>query len=265
MARGDEPSDIPAAAVTFATQYLYISESFPILHQPLTPMSGRHLLLFLTLLCCLVPSRMGAQESTYRFDAGGQVGLAGYLGDASADIFGHPGFSAGASFRYLPDVRWAVRGVFNVMGLSGDTADLDNVLPGGERYSFRSTVYELGARVEFNFFSYGIGETYKRLRRWSPYLTAGLGMSLATSGGNTAMGFNIPLGAGLKYKVKPRLNLGLEFTMTKVFNDHVDGRVLSDLYGIRSSFLKNTDWYSNIAFSITYEFGERCATCHYVD
>ena len=65
-------------------------------------------------------------------------------------------------------------------------------------------------------------------------------------------------------KMRERWNLGLEFTMTKVFSDHVDGP-LSDLYGIKSSFLKNTDWYSNIAISITYEFGKRCATCHYVD
>ena len=225
----------------------------------------RRLMIPLTLLCCLLAPRALAQESTYRFDVGGQVGLAGYLGDASADIFGHPGFSAGASFRYLPDVRWAIRGVFNVMGLSGDTADMDNVLPGNASYDFKSTVYELGGRLEFNFFSYGIGETYKKLRRWTPYLTVGVGMSMATCSGNTAMGFNIPMGAGLKYKMKPRLNLGLEFTMTKVFNDHMDGRDLSDLYQIKSSFLKNTDWYSNIAISITYEFGERCATCHYVD
>ncbi|MDE6438669.1 MAG: hypothetical protein K2L62_03330, partial [Muribaculaceae bacterium] len=133
-------------------------------------MPGR-VLLILTLLCWLIPARTAAQESTYRFDAGGQIGMAGYLGDASADIFGHPGFSAGASFRYLPDVRWAVRGIFNVAGLSGNTSDMDNQLPGGASYSFRSTVYELGGRIEFNFFSYGIGETYKRLRRWTPYLT----------------------------------------------------------------------------------------------
>lgn len=226
---------------------------------------SRRLILLLTLLCSLLPLRMAAQESTYRFDAGGQIGMSGYLGDASANIFGHPGFSGGVSFRYLPDVRWAVRGVFNVMGLSGDTADMDNVLPGGASYKFNSTVYELGGRLEFNFFSYGIGETYKKLRRWTPYLTVGVGMSMATCDGNTAMGFNIPMGLGFKYKVKPRLNLGLEFTMTKVFSDHVDGRELSDLYLIKSSFLKNTDWYSNISFSITYEFGERCATCHYVD
>jgi len=92
----------------------------------------------------------------------------------------------------------------------------------------------------------------------------GAGVTLAKCGSESNVGFNIPMGAGIKYKLKERLNLGLEFTMTKVFSDHVDG-VLSDLYQIESSFIKNTDWYYNISVSLTYEFGKRCATCHYVD
>lgn len=211
------------------------------------------------------PSFRGmAQEESYRFDIGGQLGMAGYLGDASSSIFSKPGVSFGASFRYLPDVRWAVRGVLNVMSLSGDTAGMDDVLPGGASYSFKSTVYDLGGRIEFNFLPYGIGETYKKLRRWTPYLTLGLGATLAACGGEKNFGLNIPMGFGLKYKLRERLNLGAEFTMTKVFSDHVDG-ALADLQTIKSSFLKNTDWYSNISISLTYEFGKRCATCHYVD
>jgi predicted porin len=73
------------------------------------------------------------------------------------------------------------------------------------------------------------------------------------------------MGAGIKYKLKERLNLGIEFTMTKVFNDHVDGKELSDLTTIKSSFVKNNDWYSRFAVSLTYEFGKRCETCHYVE
>lgn len=224
----------------------------------------KRLLVILLTLVALAAPRLQAQEETYRFDIGAQAGMAGYLGDASSNIFGHPGFSGGVSWRYLPDARWAVRALLNVMSLSGDTADMDDVLPGHAQYSFKSTAYDLGGRVEFNFFSYGIGESYKKLRRWSPYLTVGLGVTLATCGGESAFGVNIPMGAGIKYKLRERWNLGLEFTMTKVFSDHVDGE-LSDLYQIKSSFIKNTDWYSNISVSVTYEFGKRCSTCHYVD
>lgn len=224
----------------------------------------KRLLVILFTLVALAAPRLQAQEETYRFDIGAQAGMAGYLGDASSNIFGHPGFSGGVSWRYLPDARWAVRALLNVMSLSGDTADMDDVLPGQAQYSFKSTAYDLGGRVEFNFFSYGIGESYKKLRRWSPYLTVGLGVTLATCGGESAFGVNIPMGAGIKYKLRERWNLGLEFTMTKVFSDHVDGE-LSDLYQIKSSFIKNTDWYSNISVSVTYDFGKRCSTCHYVD
>ncbi len=207
-----------------------------------------------------------AQESTYKFDAGVHLGLSGYLGDANeSNMFKHPGYAAGASFRYLIDTRWALRGVFSTASLSGNTADWKDVLPAGAQYEFKSQIYDLTARGEFNFFAYGIGETYKRLKRWSPYLTLGIGATLASCDGETAVALNIPMGFGVKYKLKQRLNLGLEFTMTKVFGDNVDGKKLSDLYMIKSSFLKNTDWHSMITFSITYEFGERCTTCHYVD
>lgn len=218
----------------------------------------------LIILISLLSQKVNAQESTYKFDAGGQIGLSGYVGDASSSIFSHPGFSAGVTFRYLPDVRWSLRTLVNVLSISGDTNGMDDVWPGFAQYSFKATVYELQERVEFNFFSYGIGETYKRLRRWTPYLAAGLGLSISSCDGQTNAGFNIPMAFGIKYKARPRLNLALEFSMTKVFSDHMDGP-LSDLHQIKSAFARNTDWYSNISFSLTYEFGERCTTCHYVD
>ncbi|MCM1070425.1 MAG: porin family protein [Alistipes timonensis] len=224
----------------------------------------RLLLLLLPVILAIFPLRVSAQEESYRFDIGGQLGMSGYAGDASSNIFAHPGFAGGVSFRYLPDVRWAVRAVFNAMGLSGDTKGMDDVLPGGAQYSFKSTVYDLGGRVEFNFLPYGIGETYKQLKRISPYLAAGVGVSLASCEGQTAVGFNIPMAFGVKYKLRERLNLGLEFSITKVFNDHMDGP-LADLHQIQTSFVRNTDWYSDISISLTYEFGKRCSTCHYVD
>ncbi len=192
--------------------------------------------------------------------------MSGYLGDAnSGNPFRHPGFAGGASFRYLINSRWALRGIFTTESLSGDTSNFENALPGGAEYSFSSQIYDLGARIEFNFFGYGIGETYKRLRRWSPYLTIGVGGTLSTCEGKSFFAANLPMGVGVKYKLKPRINLGWEFSMTKVFGDHVDGELLTDLYTIKSNFLKNTDWYSQLSVSISYEFGKRCTACHYVE
>lgn len=207
-----------------------------------------------------------AHTAPYKFDFGVQLGMSGYLGDANGkNMFKHPGFDAEISARYIANTRVAVRGVFSTFGLSGSSADVPNVLPEGAVYDFTSQVYDLGVRAEFNFFPYGIGETYKRLRRWTPYLTVGVGVALASSGGTTSFAPTLPMGMGFKYKASPRLNLGIEFTMTKAFSDKFDGPSLNDLNTIKTAFYKSTDWYSRLTIGISYEFGKRCETCHYVD
>lgn len=215
------------------------------------------------LTVCALPAR--AQTAKYKFDAGVAVGMSGYIGDASSNPLKHPGFDADLSFRYIGDSRWSVRTAFSTLGLSGNTEGMANVLPQGLAYSFTSQVYELSVRGEFNFFPYGIGETYKRLRRWTPYLALGVGGAIASSGGSTAGAFTLPMAFGFRFKLRPRINLALEFSMTKAFSDHFDGKYLADLNLIKTAFYKSTDWYSRITIGISYEFGERCETCHYVD
>ena len=225
--------------------------------------AGLRLLVFLAVM--LTAGGVRAQDATYKFDLGAGIGMSGYAGDASPHLFTHPGVQGELTFRYLPNTRWAVRGVFAIAGISGDTKNMAGVLPGGAQYHFNSTVFDLGGRFEFNFFPYGIGQTYKGLRRWTPYLALGVGVTMATCKGSSAFGPNIPMAAGVKFKIKERVNVGVEFSVTKVFNDHIDGPDLSDLTTIKSSFLKNNDWYSRLTLSLTYEFGKRCETCHYVD
>lgn len=215
-------------------------------------------------LLCVCPAT--GQSAPYKFDIGAQLGMSGYIGDANrSNPFAHPGFDGEISMRYLPDTRWALRAVLSTFSLSGDTRDMSDVLPSGAAYSFSAQAYELSVRGEFNFLPYGIGETYKRLRRWSPYLTVGVGAALSASGGSTTVVPTVPMGAGIKFKATPRLNLGLEFTMTKAFGDHIDGAELADLNGIKTAFYKNTDWYSRLTIGVSYEFGPRCETCHHVE
>jgi hypothetical protein len=229
-------------------------------------MLKRFTAILITAVILMAAPKASAQDAPYKFDFGVELGMSGYIGDANqSSILKHPGFDGEVSFRYLPNTRWAFRGVLSTFNLSGDTSEMENVLPNGEEFSFKSQVYDLGARVEFNFFGYGIGETYKRLRRWTPYLTLGVGVCMSSCDGSTAFAPNIPMGAGLKFKLKERLNLSVEFTMTKAFGDHVDGPELSDLTHIKSSFLKNNDWYSRFTVGLSFEFGKRCETCHYVD
>ena len=207
-----------------------------------------------------------AAIAPYKFDFGGSLGMSGYIGDLNqGNPFRHPGFTADLRGAYLIDTRWSIRAVLSASGLSGNSSDISNVLPDDEAYSFTSTAWDLGFRGEFNFFSYGIGETYKRLRRWSPYLAVGFGLSFCSSDGNTAVAPSLPMAFGVRFKLKERINLFGEFSMTKVFSDHVDGKDIADINHIKTDFYKNTDWVSRLTVGITFEFGKRCETCHYVD
>lgn len=206
-----------------------------------------------------------AQEETYKFDLGVAGGMSGYLGDVNkANMFKNPGFAGQVSFRYMFDTRWAIRGLLTTAGLKGDSSQFKDHFPNGENYSFTSQIYDLGVRGEFNFFPYGIGETFKRLKRWTPYVGVGVGLCMSSSEGKNYFTATIPLAVGVKFKVAPRVNLHAEFCASYAFGDHLDG-ALTDLHQIKHEFLKNTDWHTNILIGISYEFGKRCSTCHYKD
>lgn len=203
-------------------------------------------------------------QEDYRFDFGAGLGMTGYLGDANtANLFQNPSWDAELFLRYIINPRLGLKTNFYVGGLRGNSAQMTNVFPTGETYKFTTTFYELGELFEFNFFEFGIGETYRKLKRITPYIAAGISMTLWTVGGKVSTGITLPMGAGVKWKVNERLNLGMEFLMKKVFSDRLDGEQLEDPMGIKSAFAKNTDWYSTLTLTISYEFSKRCAVCHY--
>ncbi len=218
---------------------------------------------FMILISAALASSARAQED-YRFDIGGGIGMTGYLGDANtANLLQNPSWDAELLFHYFISPRLALKTNFFVGGLRGNSEQMTNVFPNNANYKFTTTFYELSELFEFNFFNYGMGETYRKLKRITPYITAGLGMLGWTTGGHGGFSVVIPMGVGVKYKPAQRWNLGLEFLMKKTFSDKVDGPMLSDPIGIKSSFMKNTDWYSTLTFTVSYEFSQRCAVCNY--
>ena len=218
--------------------------------------------LLIILLMSLAVLTLQAQQ--YKYEVGPMLGMTGYLGDVNnSNVFKHPGITGGGMFRYNHNSRWAFKANLAYAGISGNSRDIEMKFPDGEQYDFSSSLIDLGLTAEFNFLNYGRGPQYKKLKPISPYMVAGVGFVFAIYQGQTQASFTIPIGIGVKYKHKERLNLGLEFTMRKEFSDRIDG--LSDLFGIKHSFAKNTDWYSFVTLSATYEFGKRCIKCNYIE
>ena len=200
----------------------------------------------------------------YKYEVGPLLGMTGYLGEANnGNLFKHPSFTIGGLFRYAHNSRWAFKANLNYANIRGDSMYDESWYPDGANYKMSSHLIDLGLTAEFNFLNYGIGPTYKKYKRISPYMVAGVGFVFAICDGHNQASFTIPFGIGVKYKLKDRLNLGFEFTMRKEFSDRIDG--FSDLFDIKHSFAKNTDWYSFATFTVAYEFGKRCIKCNYIE
>ena len=216
------------------------------------------------MLFCFTGATAVAQE--YKYEIGGMMGLSMYLGDANQSAL-LKGFNpaGGLVFRRNFNFRWALKTDLMVGKITGNTKNTENVFPDHGETSFSRSFFELGGQIEFNFLPYSDKFAYLNTSRIAPYLLTGLGIT-AVSGKNFFGSLNFPLGLGVKYKIKNRVNLGLEYTVHKLFSDSFDapdkqGFNLDNPYKIQSGLFKNKDWYNTLMFSVTWDFGPNDRKC----
>ena len=202
-----------------------------------------------------------AQEDDYLYELGAGVGASVAYGDInkSRPLY-NPTLAADIVFRYNYSLRWSFVADLASYGLRGDSRDFGNVYPDGAQPSIDSRYWQLALRPEFNFRNYGWGNDFREKSRLVPFLTMGLGVGVADSGDKNAFAVSLPLGAGMKWKAAPRVNVQLTCLFTKTFSDNTDG--LKDPFGIESKALKNTDWVGALMLGVTFEWGTRCIKCN---
>ena len=213
----------------------------------------------------------------YQQEIGGGVGLSSYLGDAGGGFLTHPGLLASVIWRRNLNPRMVVKANAALGHISGNTEGmyfptdpLSKTPEGGAAaptIHFGRNIVDLGAQFEFNFLGYGLGASYKGLSRWTPYLLAGAGVTIGFGGGASATGgLNIPVGAGFRYKLRPRLNIGLEwsfrFTTTDRLDDTSAPTRLNDPLGIESGMFKNKDCYQMLLVFLTYDISPKYRKCN---
>jgi hypothetical protein len=167
-----------------------------------------------------------------------------------------------AKYRFTP--RQAVAFSVGYGQLKGSSRNAKTYYPTITDYNFKSSLVDVGLRYEYNFWPYGTGMEYRGAQRLTPYIYIGMGMTFAKPDNGEAKSVatvNVPLGGGVKYKVADRLNLAVEWTIHFTGSDLLDG--VKDPYGIQSSgFFKNTDCYSQLRATLTYDLWQKCKTCH---
>ena len=208
------------------------------------------------------------------------AGVANYQGDLQGRRFtfeqSKPSIGLGLSYGFTP--HFLVRGAAHYMTVSGD--DKNNTKATGILYrnlNFTSKIWEAQLAVEYQLFN--IQE-----RSFTPYIFAGIAAfhfnpysfdslgtkvylrSLSTEGQGLAAypdrkpyknnQIAIPFGGGLKLAISPKITLGVELGLRKLFTDYLDD--VSTTYVDPAVFPPNPDGSTSNALLLSdrsYELG----------
>jgi len=222
-------------------------------------------------------------EPEYRMEIGGGLGLAAYEGDFNGNPLKgmQPMAAVLAKYKMNPRMAWSSQ--LGLGKLKGSSKDVETWYPvlNDNPVDFSTSVTSFTVRYEYNFWPFGTGKEYLGAQPLTPFIAIGAGLAFAgkpelkglpspespqeplypAHQPESAVAFLVPIGLGVKYKVADRLNLTAEWMMHFTGSDKLDG--VKDPYGIKSSgMFKNTDCYSTLQLSLTYDIWAKCKTCH---
>jgi hypothetical protein len=208
----------------------------------------------------------------------------------------------GGLVRYNYDSRWALKLSFSQGEIKGSSAKATSLQE--NNFSFTSPITDLSLVVEFNFFPYFSGSKWDVI---TPYIYAGIGgfyfepvsggqklRLLGTEGQNigyegrkpySPIGFDIPMGLGMKLSLSKKVGISAYWELHKTFTDYLDdvsktyylagnsidvndpAQVLSDPTknhqpGMQRGNPGNNDWYFFFGLSVTWKInlvtGKKC-------
>jgi hypothetical protein len=188
-----------------------------------------------------------------------ELGLFGggsyYVGEMNSWFhFNKTQLAYGAIARLNINPRWAVRLSYYRGGIKGTDTLVTRAVP--NNYSFNSTVNDITAIAEFNFWEYFTGS---KKNYFTPYVFAGLTYYLS----DYSSGIAIPFGAGCKVSLSKRFSLGAEWGLRKTFSDEIDGVNATEYQsGIDLGVDKTStwDWYGFAGVTVTYKINLRSKT-----
>jgi hypothetical protein len=201
------------------------------------------------IMCLFVVSASNAQSQNFRkaFEMGFMGGGSYYIGDINPNkhfIYSKPAF--GVIARYNLSKRHSFRATASYGSVVGQDAKSKDSYQLNRNLSFSSTILELAVGFEIDLLKYRISDTKYPV---SPYFfyeiayfrmnpvvkgdndekivlqeigTEGQGTVLSSKNPYTLNQISIPLGIGVKFTVKKRLAISLEYGIRKTFTDYLD-------------------------------------------
>lgn len=207
-----------------------------------------------------------ALNAQYLGEIGVMGGVSYYNGDANPTtpfLENHP--CGGGFLRLKMSPHWVCKFDLAYGTVSGNTDNFpDNHLP--KSSSFEHNFWNVGCMFELNFFKYGMSRWDKEIKRHTPYITAGPSVALYQEWNGNKMAGGLAFGVGYKFKLAPRVNLGVEWDMHKLFRDDFDNdefgnAYLDDPLHVGHTALKNNDWYSCAVVFLSIDIFKRRGVC----
>ena len=223
----------------------------------------KRLFLWVWMLVAVTATALAQDDPEYKAEIGAGAGMVAYQGDFSGSLTKNmqPLWGVVGKYRFNPRMALSL----NILSgkLKGSSDNVKTWYPElrDTTVSFSHSLVDAGVRFEYNFWPFGTGREYRGARVITPYIIIGLGATFAKPQSGSVFTVNLPLGVGVKYKLATRLNLSLEALAHFTQSDKLDG--VEDPYGIkRGGLFKNTDSYTTLQLSLTYDIVAKCKTGH---
>jgi opacity protein-like surface antigen len=208
------------------------------------------------------------------YELGVFVGGSNFIGDVGATNYISPNqFAIGGIAKWNRSPRHAWRVSATYTDLLADDTKSDDPRRQQRGYGFESTILELSAGMEFNFFDFNL---HFDENLFTPYIYTGISTAYhrnfyfnngsPTSENNKSWAFGIPLVLGVKAKLTESFVFGLEVGARYTFSDELDGSMpdsewLIDNYSFGNT--NNNDWYTFTGITVTYTFGRKPCYCSF--
>lgn len=206
----------------------------------------RYLLVVLLSVCSLLNSKAQSDLFKARFELGVMGGASYYIGDLNPTkhfIYSKPAF--GAIVRYNLSTRASLRFTGTYGNVYGQDSKSDDLFQVNRNLDFTSEIYELAVGFEIDLLKYRINDmkypispyffyeiAYFRMNPQTNYNgneidlqtlgTEGQGTGLSDKGRYKVNQISIPLGIGLKFNLRKRVAMSIEYGIRKTFTDYLD-------------------------------------------
>lgn len=222
------------------------------------------LISFLLVLCGIPMAHAQIHE------IGVGIGGANYVGDIGSTQFIAPkDFGYNVFYRWNKSPRHSYRFSYSHMKITGDDAKSDMGSRKSRDLSFKNTIQELSAGLEFNFFEFDLHQEQFAM---TPYLYGGLSViryddiyfrgKRMIDTDTKKYSAAIPFAAGMKVRVTQQININAEVTAHYTFTKNLDGsHPTSDRYKSHAFGKDSSDWYFYSGISVSYTFGKNPCYC----